>query len=664
MTPLLRTHVLAGWVAPALDKGSSSQNAAINRQNLGTMGVYQQGDLSVLLCRVNHSKTPRPSVALAVVLILNTPFGSLAAEKQLFWGDTHLHTSNSFDAFLNGNTSVGPEQAYRFARGLPVEHPYHKAWMQLRTPLDFLVVADHAENLGVARAVYFGNAQSADLGLIDRLKAWLGGRKLREVVDEEKGWDFFTEFLPVSGNPSVAAKSLWEDQPAQFPGAQAISADSWREATSLADQYTLPGEFTAFIGWEWSSLPGGANLHRVVLTDADAEVAQQYMPFGSDQSPYPEDLWQWLETTASATGSDFLAIPHNSNISKGYMFTADSLRGEPMSREKLTLRQRWERVVEVTQIKGDSETHPLLSPDDPFAEFETYPFYIQRESQPYKPEPGDYIRSALKLGMDIAQRTGVNPFQFGVIGSTDAHTGLATAEENNFGGKLVRDSTPSTMERPGAGNGVTSGWNMSASGLAAVWAEENTRESLFAAMQRREVYATTGPRIRLRVAAGWGEQASKWPMGAVLPSAPSGDASPRIQVWAEKDPIDANLDRIQVIKLWRSAAGGLQEKVFNVAWSGARDLDKTGLLPAVGDTVDRSQARFTNDIGAAQLQADWTDPAFDPSQPALYYVRVLQIPTPRQSLFNALALGLAEPPRGPSVIQERAYSSPVWYQPE
>jgi len=612
---------------------------------------------------------------IVMLFALSTVSASFAAPRTLLWGDTHLHTNNSFDAYLNRNMSAGPDTAYRYAMGLPVIHPFHRARVQIETPLDFLVIADHAEYLGVMRTIVGeGLPEKGDMGWTDWFRALYIEWWIRGVVEDDEGREAFSSFLPDTNDVRAAAAN----PPVQaIPNADLMSRTVWQQAIETADAYNDPGNFTTLIGWEWSSIPGGANLHRVVFTSADAEMASQFQPFASTQSMYPEDLWAWLDETSARLGVEFIAIPHNSNISKGYMFDESSLRGEPIGPEYAELRLKWEPVVEATQIKGDSETHPELSPDDPFAEFETYPFYIQQNPPPYEVSPGDYVRSALLRGLGIEHRIGKNPYRFGLIGSTDAHTSVASAEEPNFWGKLARDSIPEGKKSAWSRPGAPTGFSMSAQGLAAVWAEANTRQAILEAFRRREVYATTGPRILVRVFAGWDFEPADAanpaiaaqgtsrgvPMGGELTRAPEG-RRPSLLIHAMKDPKSANLDRVQVVKGWVDASGATQEKVYDVTWSDGRRKDASGRVPPVGDTVDPDRATYTNDIGAEKLSGVWRDPEFDPRERAFYYVRVLEIPTPRHSVWDALAL--QEDPReieGATTIQERAYTSPVWYRP-
>jgi hypothetical protein len=607
---------------------------------------------------------------------------SIAAEpNQLLFGDTHLHTSYSFDAYLNKNQTADPDTAYRWAKGVPVIHPYNRARVQIDTPLDFLVVSDHAELIGVIRSINLGIAEQEDLGLWGNIKRWYAVTLLNRAIESGDGASIFNTLLPKTGeNPGgdpVADPSNILPVGA-FGDTLTTETNAWHDIVDAAERHNLPGEFTTFIGWEWSSIPTGANLHRIVFTPDAGDKAKQFVPYGSDQSQYPEDLWQWLEDTQDRTGARFVAMPHNSNISKGYMYAETTLKGAPITAEYAQRRMRWEPVSEVTQIKGDSETHPSVSPDDEFADFETYTHYIQQTHEAYNPQAADYARSALRLGLVLEQKVGVNPYQFGMIGSTDSHSGLSSAEEDNFWGKFARDSTPQTKNTGDSiGGGNVNGWHMSASGLAAVWAKDNTREEIFAAFQRKEVYATTGTRLQVQVFGGWNFDESLLstadfaeagyaqgvPMGGMLSQAETSESAPKMLIRAMKDPNNANLDRIQVVKGWIDRTGTQHEHVFNVAWSGEREPDASGSLPAVGNTVHLESGAYNNSIGAEQLATLWTDPDFDHEQRAFYYVRVLQIPTPRHSLLDALALQIDAPEEGPATLQERAYTSPIWYSP-
>ena len=608
--------------------------------------------------------------------LLATLFAADAiAEKQLLWGDTHLHTNRSFDAYTNRNFTVDPNDAYRFARGIPVEHPYHKARVQLETPLDFLVVSDHAEFLDNIRHTVEVGIDTSEMSIWQKLRVWYTQYQIRDAIADNRGREFFVSLLPEPYDTAQEAVANWDIAQAGIPAIRSVEDRSWSDTADAADANNIPGEFSAILGWEYSLIPGGANLHRVVMTDLDGTSAKAFQPFGSDDSLYPEDLWSWLDKTSSETGGAFIAIPHNSNISKGAMFDTRTLRDEPIGPEYAEIRRRWEPVVEITQYKGDSETHPALSPEDPFADFEDYPYYIQRDWTPFKPQIGDYIRPALIRGMQLEDEIGVNPYQFGVIGSTDAHTGLAAAEENNFHGKFPRDSIPSNKLMGWSDNAnSTFGWAMGAQGLAAVWAEENTREAILAAMKRREVYATTGPRIALRFYAGWDINldvltdadgqllAAAVPMGGEL-MAGDEDMSPQFVMQAMADPLSGTLDRVQVVKGWVDSAGNANEKVFDVAWSGDDRLLADGSLKPTPNTVNLDTGAWSNEYGSTMLETTWTDPEFDPSLKAFYYVRVLEVPTPRHSLLDKVAMGGDVDTRRPDVIQERAYSSAIWYQP-
>ena len=547
--------------------------------------------------------------------------------------------------------------------------------MQIGTPLDFLVISDHAEYLGSVRQLYEAGLPTQGMSIWQKLRLWYGQYLIRDAISKGEGRTFFVSQLPDPYDTPQEALEAFDASTSVFPQIPSVEYKAWHDTADAAAANNIPGTFSAILGWEYSLIPGGANLHRVVMTDLDSEAVKTFQPFGFDDSLYPQDLWQWLEQTSEATGGNFIAIPHNSNISKGAMFDTITMRNEPIGAEYAEMRRRWEPIVEITQYKGDSETHPLLSPNDLFADFEDYPYYIQRDWTEYKPQVGDFIRSALIRGMQIEREIGLNPYQFGVIGSTDSHTGLSAAEENNFHGKFATDSRPS-LKRVGWSDNANSsfGWAMGAQGLAAVWAEENTRESIMQAMKRRETYATTGPRIGLRFYGGYGldaraleastfpyESSGAVPMGGELDQ--KADSVPVFLVHAMADPKSGTLDRVQIVKGWVDEVGEAHEQIFDVAWSSPDRMQVDGSLRPVPNTVDLETGTWSNDAGAATLTAEWRDPEFDPTVAAFYYVRVLEVPTPRHSLLDKLALGGDVDTRRPDTVQERAYSSPIWYRP-
>ncbi len=620
------------------------------------------------------------SLSNYVGLVLLGSVFQVQASTELYWGDTHLHTSLSFDAFLGENQSADPDTAYRWAKGEPVIHPFNRARVQIQTPLDFLVVSDHAEFMGVIKAITEEKEELGELGFFASIKRWIALKVIRNAVAEGTGKQIFKDALPERAqNPaSDPVTDSANKSPSKVLGdTSQTEMNAWVQTMKAAEDHYQPGKFTTFLGWEWSSIPTGANLHRVVITPDGIEKGRQYLPFGADQSMYPQDLWAWLDETSKKTGSEFIAIPHNSNISKGYMFPEVTLRGEPIDVNYARTRMAWEPVVEITQFKGDSETHAELSPNDEFSDFESYEYYIQKKPQDYVASKGSFVRSALGRGLQIEKNIGVNPYKFGVIGSTDSHTGLSSAEENNFWGKTAYDSTPQTKRGKSIGGSQASGWDMQAGGLTGVWAKENTREEIYAAFKRREVYATTGPRISLRMFASWNfdedaEQAKDLAelgyrqgiaMGGDLIRPIKSDSKIQLLIQATKDPKGANLDRVQVVKGWLDSKGGSHEKVFNVSWAGERTLNTQGKLKSIGNSVNTQQASYTNNIGAPQLTTLWSDPEFNINQRSFYYLRVLEIPTPRHSLYDAVALQIPAPKEGPEFIQERAYSSPIWYTP-
>jgi hypothetical protein len=454
------------------------------------------------------------------------------------------------------------------------------------------------------------------------------------------------------------------------------------------DSFNDPGVFTAFSGFEWAS-PGTpnvkfGNLHRIVVFKDGADKTGQVVPFSFFDSKKPEDLWAYLGSYEKRTKGDVLAITHNGNLSFGEMYAPVDFDGRALTRSYVEARSRWEPLSEVTQIKGTSETHPILSPTDEFADFEIWNSWNGRTYEGVrkpgweKRAAGDYVRSALKLGLDQQARLGVNPFKFGFIGSVDSHTGLSTADDDNFWGKARNgEPGPDRLMSPWFIGDPILNWETSASGYAGIWATSNTREALFGAMKRRETYATTGPRMTVRFFGGWSYAARDAhrpdlarigyakgvPMGGDLTSAPRGRA-PRFLIRAVKDPDGANLDRVQVIKGWRSTDGELHEKIFNVALSDGRNEDANGKARPVGSTVNVADASYTNSIGDPELAVVWIDPQFRADELAFYYIRVIEIPTPRWTAYDAKVFGLRNLPREiPMITQERAYASPIWYTP-
>jgi hypothetical protein len=601
-----------------------------------------------------------------------TPYSPYAGRNfptRPLFGDTHLHTSFSFDAGAFG-ARLGPREAYRFARGEEVTSSTGQR-VKLSRPLDFLVVADHSDAMGFFPLLLAGDPH---------ILSFPQGRKWHDQINSGQGAAAAVDII-ISFSQGKLAPGL-----IPVPGTPAFKR-TWEEIIKAAEEANDPGHFTGFIGYEWTSNTGGNNLHRnVIFRDNGAKASQiepytTQKPLGSDN---PRDLWKWLAAYEQKTGGTVLAIAHNGNLSNGLMFPIiESFTGKPVDRAYAENRQRWEPLYEATQIKGDSEAHPFLSPNDEFANYERWDKGNLDLSVPKKPEmlEFEYARSALRTGLKLEKQLGVNPYKFGMIGSTDSHTGLATADEDNFFGKTsAHEPSPERASHPfvKAPSGlVIMGWEMTASGYAAVWAADNTRESIFDAMARRETYATTGPRMvvrffgsfdfdekdaktRLPAAVGY---AKGVPMGGDLSAAPRGK-SPTFLVAALKDPIGANLDRIQIIKGWLDAKGKTQEKIYDVVWSGNRKPDpKTGKLPAVGNTVDVPSATWTNTIGDPELIASWKDPDFDPSLRAFYYVRVLEIPTPRWTAYDAKYFKIKLDPKVPMTLQDRAYTSPIWYTP-
>jgi hypothetical protein len=605
-----------------------------------------------------------------------SPYAGRNFPSHVYWGETHLHTGMSMDAGAFG-ARLTPSDAYRFAKGEEITTSTGlRARLSRPRPLDFLMVADHSDNMGFFPRLYAGEpsmlADPTGRRWYDMIQA--GGQEAVGVAVE------IVQALTGGTFPPALAS---------LPGTEAYRS-AWETTYKAAEDANEPGEFTALIGYEWTSTEKGFNLHRVVVYRDGADKASVMEPYTTLEpagSPDPRKLWEWMQEYEDRTGGRLLAIAHNGNMSNGYMFPdSRTYFGARVNRQYAETRARWEPLYEATQIKGDGETHPFLSPTDEFADYETWDQGNLDLSALKKDEmlQYEYARSGLQIGLQLEQKLGVNPYKFGLVAATDSHTGLSTAEEENFFGKHS-GTEPSVhriehpMARIETEDGVREypGWSMVASGYQGVWATENTREALFDAMMRKETYGTTGPRMLVRFFGGWdfvaadaqnrlpaGVGYSKGvPMGGDLTAAPDGK-SPSFLVAALRDPMSGNLDRIQVVKGWLDGNGKRQEKVYDVVWSGDRQPGGDGKLPPVGNTVDVATATWTNTIGSPELITVWMDPDFDPGVPAFYYVRVLEIPTPRWTAYEAARFGVEMPsPDVPMTTQERAYTSPIWYTP-
>jgi hypothetical protein len=591
-----------------------------------------------------------------------SPYVDQHFPQRVFFGDTHFHSSLSVDSGMIGNT-LDLDTAFRFARGEEVVSSTGQRAKLIR-PLDFLVVSDHAEYLGIADLL-----NTADPGLL----ATEVGRKWYEAM-QAGGQAAVDATVQMVGDFGGGTPSFRDAR---------IERSVWERVIDTASKYNQPGTFTAFNGYEYTSTPGGNNLHRIVVFRDGPDRVKQVMPFGSFDSTDPEDLWAFMAGYEKNTGGQILAIPHNPNMSNGVMF-AETVSGQAMTRDYAERRARWEPLLEATQMKGDSEAHPLLSPEDEFADFETWD---QGNINGLPKKDGmlqyEYARSALRLGIRLEQELGVNPYKFGMIGSSDTHTSLSTTREENFFSKTPHyEPAAERFEDVVIRNREDNSpayycWEINAAGLAAVWARANTRESIFDAMARKEVYATTGTRITVRVFAGWDFQSDEVerpdfaaqgyargvPMGGDLRSAPAG-AAPTFMVRALRDPHGANLDRVQIIKGWVGADGETQERIYDVAVSDGRTIGTDGRCKTpVGSTVDVAEASYTNSIGDALLTGYWKDPDFDPKKGAFYYVRVIEIPTPRWTAYDAKHFGIEMPDEVRMTVTDRAYTSPIWYSP-
>ncbi|WKK67430.1 DUF3604 domain-containing protein [Lutimonas zeaxanthinifaciens] len=577
---------------------------------------------------------------------------------EVYFGDTHLHTDLSMDAGAFGNR-IGMDEAYQFARGDEVTSSTGIK-TKLSKPLDFLVVADHSDGMGFFPDLMAGK---------EHVMQYEESVKWKKLIDEGKGGEAAIDIIKTFSQGNFPFKT----------NEVSMMTPVWKNVVDAAEKYNDPGKFTAFIGYEWTSLIKGNNLHRVVIYRDNGDVAIKQLPFTNEDSSDPERLWDNLESYEKNTGGKVLAIPHNGNLSNGMMFAETTVSGKAYDKKYVDRRARWEPLYEATQIKGDGEAHPFLSPNDEFADYENWDKgnLDMSEAKTNEMLEYEYTRSALKLGLKFKKELGTNPYKFGLIGSTDSHTSLATGDEDNFFGKASNvEPGKDRWNHPflSSDKGTVNTWETVASGYAAVWAQENTRASLWDAMMRKETYATTGSRMKVRFFGGWeytkadlGNEMVKMgyekgvPMGGDL--AKGEGKSPTFLVYALMDPDRGSLDRIQIVKGWVSEDGNLNEKVYDVAWSGDRKPGADGKVPSVGNTVNTNDATWDNSIGATELKNVWTDPEFDPAAEAFYYVRVIEIPTPRWTLYDKIRYGAELSEEVPLTTTERAYTSPIWYSP-
>ncbi len=601
-----------------------------------------------------------------------SPYAQRTFPSNVYWGETHVHTGLSLDAGVFGNT-LGHEEAYRFARGEEVVSSTGLP-VKLSRPLDWLVITDHSDMLGVATDIQRGapNIMAEEKG-----RQWHVGFSKGGTEAGKAAFDLISSFT----QGTVPEQILLDYSPGS-----PIYNGVWDHITETADRFNEPGKFTAFIGYEWTSIPKGNNLHRNVIFRDTKLRARQILPLTTQPplgSTDPLVLYQWLEDYETKTGGRVLTLAHNGNLSNGWMFPMDkTYAGGRVDKNYVELRAKWEPLYEVTQIKGDGEAHPFLSPDDEYADYETWDKGNLDLSVLKKDEmlQGEYLREALKNGLKLQKKFGMNPYKFGLVGATDTHTSLSTAEEENFFGKSTSvEPNKHRIEHPFVKSKLATieGYELVASGYQGVWATENTREAIFDAMERKETYATTGPRMVVRFFGGWeytdddirsrspafiGYEKGV-PMGGDLRKTSEGKA-PTFMVFALRDPIGANLDRIQIIKGWLDGNGETQERIYDVVVSGGRNINSDGRCKTpVGNTVDLEAASWTNTIGASELATVWTDPDFDPKQSAFYYVRVLEIPTPRWVVYDGVRFGTKIPDEAEKIGQERAYTSPIWYNP-
>ncbi len=599
-------------------------------------------------------KTPLKFLTVVGVITLGLALRASAQGRypdHVYFGETHIHTSWSFDAYIYGNTKAGPEDAYKFALGQTITHPGGYP-IKITRPLDFMAVTDHAEYAGVIPQANDPNSSLSKLPIAEQLK-------VRGKEDMQRVY-------------LLLGTSILKNEPIKELVSPEVAGTVWKQVVAIADKYYQPGKFTTFAAYEWTSTPDNRNMHRNIIFKNSKKVPE--VPFSAIDSDHPEDLWKWMETQRQA-GNEVLAISHNANLSDGIMFPLEvDSKGRPIDVAWAQERVNNEPLTEIHQLKGTSETHPSLSPNDEFADYELLTYLLGGAERSPKLH-GSFIREAWQNGLAMQDSRGYNPYKMGVVGASDSHsTAAGYSQSDYFGGHALADATPEVRVSGKKEVGLNMGL-ISTGGLGGVWAEENTRESIFASMQRKETFGTSGVRIKVRLFGGWDfppdvlnqkdwvktGYANGVPMGGDLK--PKAGQAPTFVVWAVKDPDDAYLDRIQIVKGW-TKSGQIFEKIYNVAWSGNRKPDPaTGKLPAVGNTVDIKNATYKNSIGAVELKKVWKDPEFDPGLHAFYYARVLQIPTPRWSTYDAKKLGVPPPNFVAATVQERAWTSPIWYSP-
>jgi hypothetical protein len=610
------------------------------------------------------SQCPVSAVLVMAILSLVSPmaFAAPNPERDAFYGEQHVHTSWSFDAYIFGNHVTGPEQAYQYAMGQPIEHPMGYK-IKIEQPLDWMGVTDHSEYVGTIRLANEPGSSISKLPIAEKLK-------VHNLADIQRIYLWL-------GNSMINMKPVKELVSPEVAGTV------WKETVAIADKYYKPGKFTTFASYEWTSTPDNCNMHRNIFFKDAKKVCE--MPFSSLDSQAPEDLWKWMDGQRAA-GNELLAVSHNANLSDGLMYPTEvDFKGRPIDKAWADARMRNEALIEMKQVKGQSETTPLLSPNDEFANFEVLNYLLGDPKDRAPHVSGSYAREALENGLAMEASRGYNPYKFGFVGGSDSHnTGVPYRQPNFFGAHGLNDGG---LKERMSGH-IFAGLDVrleNPAGLSGVWAEENTRESIFDALQRKETFATSGPRIKVRFFGGYGLSPAmvddkQWvkegyekgvPMGGDLPSNEANKA-PSFIVWAVKDPTSGNLDRIQIVKGW-AKNGQIFEKIYDVVWAGNRKIDPgTSRLEPIKSTVNITDASYKNSEGAVELKQVWQDPEFDPSLNAFYYARALEIPTPRWTTIQAHQLGIVPPTSGTSLgvpqpialtVQERAWSSPIWYTP-